>query len=179
MIYFFRAISNESDDFLFDIAINSDAKFVDLHHFIQQQLNFDPAQMTSFFLTDEDWQKEKEITLIDMMLDDDSAAVMDKVSLGELLNEPKQRLLYAFDLFAERVLFMELTDITEGSVKETVGVRIEGTPPPQFSEEGFSFDEELTGGDAYDEDEIDDFLSFGDDLPDDYADEDDGMNDFY
>jgi desulfoferrodoxin (superoxide reductase-like protein) len=178
MIYFFRAISNESDDFLFDIAINSDAKFVDLHHFIQKQLNFDPAQMTSFFLTDEDWQKEKEITLIDMMMDDDSAEVMDKVSLGELLNEPKQRLLYAFDLFAERVLFMELTDITEGSVKETIAVRIEGTPPPQFSEEGFSFDLDLAS-DVYDEDEMDDFLSFGDDLPEDYADEDDGMNDFY
>lgn len=178
MIYFFRAISNESDDFLFDIAVNSDAKFVDLHHFIQQQLNFDPTQMTSFFLTDEDWQKEKEITLIDMMMDDESAAVMDKVSLEEMLSEPRQRLLYAFDLFAERVLFMELTDITEGSVKAVTTVRLEGTPPPQFSEEGFSFDDDLASGD-YEEDEPDDFLSYGDDLPDDYAEEDDGMNDFY
>ncbi|GAO29540.1 IS1096 element passenger TnpR family protein [Geofilum rubicundum] len=178
MIYFFRAISNESDEFLFDIAINSEAKFVDLHHFIQQQLNFDPAQMTSFFLTDEDWQKEKEITLIDMMVDDDSSAVMDQVRLEEFLNAPKQRLLYAFDLFAERVLFMELTDITEGSVKETTCVRMEGTPPPQFSEEGFSFDDALLS-DGFDEEGADDFLSYGDDLPDDYADEGSDMNDFY
>jgi hypothetical protein len=178
MIYFFRAISNESDDFLFDIAINSHDKFVDLHHFIQQQLNFDPSQMTSFFLTDEDWQKEKEITLIDMMMDDDTAAVMDKVCLEEFLNEPKQRLLYAFDLFAERVLFMELTDITEGNVKEITAVRFEGAPPPQFSEEGFAFEDALLSDGIY-EDEPDDFISFGDDFPDDYADEGDDMNDFY
>jgi hypothetical protein len=178
MIYFFRAISNESDDFLFDIAINGNIRFVDLHHFIQQQLNFDPSQMTSFFLTDEEWQKEKEITLIDMMMDDESAAVMDKVCLEELLTEPKQRLLYAFDLFAERVLFMELTNITEGSVRETTCVRLEGTPPPQFSEEAFSFEDELLT-DSFEEDGADDFLSFGDDLPDDYSDEEGDMNDFY
>jgi len=178
MIYYFRILSNESDDFLFDIAISSDAKFVDLHHFIQQQLNFDPAQMTSFFITDQKWQKENEITLIDMMTGDDSSDVMDQVYLKDLLNKPKQRLLYAFDLFAERVLFMEITDISNGTLKEATCVRLEGTPPPQFSEDSFSFEDE-TSIDDYDNEEENDFLSFGDELPDDLADGDDVFNDFY
>src|SRR5690554_1351866 len=93
MIYFFRAISNESDDFLFDLAMGGSATFLDLHQTIQQHLNFDATQMTSFFLTDEDWQKEKELTLLDMS-DGGEGAVMDAVKLEDLLTAPKQRLLY-------------------------------------------------------------------------------------
>ena len=165
MIYFFRAISNESDDFLFDLAMGGSATFLDLHQTIQQHLNFDATQMTSFFLTDEDWQKEKEITLLDMS-DGGEGAVMDAVKLEDLLTAPKQRLLYAFDLFAERVLFMELTHITEGDLETPRVVRLEGTPPPQFAEEAFDFESE--------EDFMDDDLyadELGEDFPDDFSDD--------
>lgn len=91
---------------------------------------------------------------------------MDAVKLEDLLTAPKQRLLYAFDLFAERVLFMELTHITEGDLETPRVVRLEGTPPPQFAEEAFDFEAE--------EDFMDDDLyadDLGEDFPDDFSDD--------
>ncbi|TCO07094.1 IS1096 element passenger TnpR family protein [Natronoflexus pectinivorans] len=179
MIYFFRAISNESDDFILDIAIDSKSTFLDLHQFIQQKLNFDPAQMTSFFLTDENWNKEQEITLIDMMEEEGTVLVMDKVRLEDLITDTKQRVLYAFDLFAERVLFMELTNIDGGNLKEPVCTRMEGTPPPQFSEEGFNFDDALEADAFLSDDDMDDIIREGGDFPDDLSDEDFDPDEFY
>lgn len=175
MIYFFRAISNESDDFLFDIAINASAKFIDLHNFIQQKLNFDSAQLTSFFITDEAWQKEQEITLIDMT-GDGSIGVMDQITLDTYLDRPKQRMLYTFDPFAERVLFMELTHITEGEVKEPAAVRLEGTAPTPFLDENFDLDSDES--ESYDYDDGDDFSGLDDEFPEDYADDSFDFDDY-
>lgn len=177
MIYFFRAISNESDDFLIDIAIDSGSRFLDLHNFIQQRLDYDSTQMASFFVTDDEWNKEQEITLIDMMEEESGCLVMDKVALEDLLRDKKQRLLYAFDLFAERVLFMELTQIDGGSLKQPVCTRQEGTPPPQFLDEDFSLDA-LEEEEIYN-DELDDFYNTDDEFPDQYSDEDLDPDNYY
>ena len=119
MVYHFRLISSEIDDFIFEILIDSEAYFFDLHLFIQENLNFDKSQITSFFITDEYWNKEIEITLLDMAFGESGQLVMDKVKLNELVSSLRQRLLYVFDLFSERVLFMELIEIKDRSEEHT------------------------------------------------------------
>jgi hypothetical protein len=140
MNYHFRIISNEVEDFIFEILIDSEVYFIDLYHFIQEKLNFDNSQMASFFLTDSEWNKEVEITLLDMMGGEGENLVMDKVRLSELVNNKRQRMLYVFDLFAERCLFIELTDINNKKIKTPVCLRLEGEPPKPVSE---NFDMEL------------------------------------
>lgn len=171
MVYHFRVISNEVDDFIFEIAIDSNALFIDFHTFIQKELGFDSSQITSFFITDDEWNKEIEVTLLDMLGDSDQHRVMDQVKLDDLLDRPKNRLLYAFDLLADRVLFMELAEIKEGSIDKPLCLRLEGTPPPQYSEVEFALSEE---------DLSDEFNSFGidqDDLDEDW--ENDNQKGFY
>ncbi|MFW6352564.1 MAG: IS1096 element passenger TnpR family protein [Bacteroidota bacterium] len=133
MIYKFRIISSENEEFIREVAINSHATFFDLHMFLVDELHYDSSQMTSFFLTDQNWNKETEVTLIDMTdgLDSD-IKVMDKINLGELITEKKQRLLYVFDQFAERSLFLELFEINNGELPHTQCIRKEGTPPVQL-----------------------------------------------
>ena len=66
MIYSFRIVSDEVDNFRREISIDADATFLDLRNAICDSVNYDKNQMNSFFLCDEGWEKGKEITLEDM-----------------------------------------------------------------------------------------------------------------
>jgi hypothetical protein len=177
MIYHFRAISDESENFIFDIAIDSNNTFLEFHDFIQEMLDYDPSQMASFFITDHDWNKEQEITLIDMDNEGQNTPSMENTKLSAFISTEKQRLLYAFDLFAERMLFIELLQIDKGRLEKTICLKKEGIPPEQINEKSFNFD--LTNETLLSEDnDIDDLLSDEED-PDNYSDEEFDENDFY
>ena len=55
MVYKFRIISDEVDDFLREIKIDSEASFYDLHEAILKCTGYKDDQMTSFFICDDDW----------------------------------------------------------------------------------------------------------------------------
>ena len=62
MIYRFTLISDEVDDFVREIQIDPEATFYDFHEAIVKSVGYTNDQMTSFFICDDDWEKEKEIT---------------------------------------------------------------------------------------------------------------------
>ena len=66
MIYRFTIISDEVDDFVREIQIDPEATFYDFHEAILKSAGYTNDQMTSFFICDDDWEKEKEITLEEM-----------------------------------------------------------------------------------------------------------------
>ena len=53
MIYRFTLISDEVDDFIREIKIDSEATFFDLHEAILKAAGYKDDQMTSFFICDE------------------------------------------------------------------------------------------------------------------------------
>ncbi|WP_373825992.1 IS1096 element passenger TnpR family protein, partial [Bacteroides heparinolyticus] len=115
MIYRFTIISDEVDDFVREIQIDPEATFYDFHKAILQSAGYADDQMTSFFICDDDWEKEKEITLEEM--DDNPETdswVMKDTRLNELIEEEKQKLLYVFDYMTERCFFIELSEIITG-----------------------------------------------------------------
>ena len=59
MVYKFRIISDEVDDFLREIKIDSEASFYDLHEAILKCTGYKDDQMTSFFICDDDWEKSR------------------------------------------------------------------------------------------------------------------------
>ena len=62
MIYKFRIVSDEVDNFKREICIDSDASFLELHDAILDSVGFSKDQMTSFFICDVDWEKKTEWT---------------------------------------------------------------------------------------------------------------------
>ena len=56
MIYRFTLISDEVDDFIREIKIDSEATFFDLHEAILKAAGYKDDQMTSFFICDDDWE---------------------------------------------------------------------------------------------------------------------------
>ena len=131
MIYKFRLLSDEVEDFRRDIEIDSDATFHDLHKAILAATGYKDDQMTSFFICDGYWEKETEITLEDMGTSSDMDSwIMEETPLEELLEDEKQHLLYIFDPLADRAFFIELSEIITGkSLPEAVCTKSIGDAP--------------------------------------------------
>ena len=115
MIYKFRIVSDEVDNFRREICIDSDATFLDLHDAILDSVGFTKDQMTSFFICDDDWEKKTEITLVDMGKDsDEDTWIMSSTRLSDLIEDEGQRLVFVFDYMTDRMFFMELKEIETG-----------------------------------------------------------------
>jgi len=111
MVLKFRLISNEQDDFIRDFEILDDQTFFDFHMAVQTNLYFDKSQIASFFICNKDWEKEQEVTLFELS-DEEHAAVlvMDNTVLGDHAPEVNDKLLYVYDVFNERLFFIELVE---------------------------------------------------------------------
>jgi hypothetical protein len=136
MIFLFRIISDEKPEFLRDLVAEGSDTFLDFHNTLQKELGYDATQLASFFITNAGWEKEQEITLIDMMQEPGvTSYTMDQVTLEEHVGELNQRMLYLFDFFSDRAFFIELIEMEdEISPRQTpfIGHRT-GDPPPQLS----------------------------------------------
>ena len=151
MIYKFTIISDEVDDFIREIQVNPEATFFDFHEAILKSAGYTNDQMTSFFICDEDWEKEKEVTL-EAMNDDPEVDswVMKETPLNELIEDEKQKLIYVFDYMTERCFFIELSEIVTGKeIKGAKCTKQEGNAPKQTVD----FEEMATTGGSLDLDE--------------------------
>ena len=136
MIYLFRIISDENPDFFRDLVAGGTDTFLDFHNTLQKELGYDPTQLASFFITNQDWEKEHEITLIDMMQEPGvTSYTMDQVTLEEHIKEFNQRMIYLYDFFSDRAFFIELIEMEDQiSPRETPFIgHGEGDPPPQLA----------------------------------------------
>ena len=151
MIYRFTIISDEVDDFVREIQIDPEATFFDLHEAILKAANYTNDQMTSFFICDDDWEKEKEITLEEMDNNPEMDSwIMKETRLNELIEDEKQKLLYVFDYMTERCFFIELSEIITGKeIKGAKCTKKSGEAPKQTVD----FEEMAAGGGSLDLDD--------------------------
>lgn len=165
MIFRFLLLSDEVEDFKREIQIDADATFFDLHKAIINSVNYKDGEMTSFFITDDNWEKEQEITLFEMDTDsDEDSYTMEATKLNEFLEDEKQKLMYVFDYMTERAFFMELREIITGKdLEEAICTKQAGDPPAQFvdfdtvvaTSTSLDTGETFYGEDEYDMDELD------------------------
>ncbi len=167
MVYRFTIISDEVDDFMREIKIDSDAKFLELHKLILESCGYADDQLTSFTICEDGWEKGQEVTLQEMDTDsDEDSYVMADTCLSDLVEDEKQHLLYTFDPLADRCFFIELSEIITGKVQKTgVVSRSMGDAPAQTIDFDEMFaknpvvttlddddDDDLYGSDISDED---------------------------
>ncbi|MDO9581155.1 MAG: hypothetical protein Q7J06_11435, partial [Bacteroidales bacterium] len=67
---------------------------------------YDKSQLASFFMTTDNWEKDEEFTLFEMGT---GTSTMDVAVLEDIIFRKSQKLLYVFDFFNERSLFVEYT----------------------------------------------------------------------
>ena len=175
MVYKFLVGSEEVDNFKLEIMIDSEDTFMRLRNTILEAVGYDKDQIGSFHICDDEWNKEKEVMVIDMDVDsDDDIWLMDDTHLDELLEDEGQRMKFMFDIMNERYFFMRLKETIPGrSLHDPLCTRKEGKAPKQVNipdeivatpkvvntniEE---IEEDFYGEDAYNEDELTDLDAF-------------------
>lgn len=136
MIYRIKFISDETDGFVREIEIDSEATFLDLNKAILDSCNYPDDQMTSFYICDEEWERKQQITREDMGSEasDVDIYTMDKVKLSEFIEDEEQKLEFVFDPFNERVFYLDVKEFTPGkNLDNAVVVRSAGQAPVQIA----------------------------------------------
>lgn len=176
MVYRFKIVSDEVNNFSREIEIDSDASFLQLRNAILESVGYSKDELDSFFLCDDNWEKREEITIEDMgSSSDQDIWIMADTTVSEMIEEEGQRLIFVFDYLTERCFFMELRKILPGKwLKDPLCTRKEGNAPKQFVDlEEFDqsvdkriaaeaaraaedFEEDsMYGSDAYNDDDLD------------------------
>ena len=167
--------SQEKEDFVLEILIDSDAKFSELHQLILNDCNYEEHPKQSFLICDDEWRVRHRIRLHDDedMGYDEDLNLMSDTSVGDFLEEEGQRLAYVFDPDGKRIFLMELTENVFGRTERKPLVnRRHGKAPMQsliqtYPGEGLSddsspsgetegsFDETFYGDDGFEAEELD------------------------
>jgi hypothetical protein len=160
-------LSDEDESFVREFEFLDSQTLMDFHNIIQEELEFDKSQMASFYLATDNWEKEEEFTLFDMGT---GSSTMEVAVLEDIIYRKNQKLLYVFDFFNDRGLFVEYT----GESKEIEGreypscTNSKGVPPKQVvfgSSSRKLYNNIVVADDEEDEDEaeVDDLFLNGDD----------------
>lgn len=133
MIYRFLLASDEVESFKIEIKIDADDTFFDFHKIIMKCIEFDEVEMSSFIMCDEDWRRKQEITLVEVETDSDvDSFVMEEETLSDWFDEEKEKLMFIFDYYNDRGLYIELAEIIFGKNLSKPTCRKEGNSPIQF-----------------------------------------------
>lgn len=134
MVYRFKLVSDEVSNFSREIEIDSDNTFLQLRNAILESVNYTKDELDSFFLCNDEWEREDEITLEDMgnSAADEDIWLMESTPLSELIEDEGQKLSFVFDYLTERSFFMELKEIIPGrSLTDPVCTLKKGKAPAQ------------------------------------------------
>ena len=156
--YHFRVLLDEQDDFLRDIEIKPGQTFKDFHDAILKSVEIEGNELASFSICDPRWNKQKELTLIDMGVkepdpefdDDDDrkpmnipipVMIMENVKIKEMIDDPHQRILFEYDFLNPKLFYIELMKIVDADPKKEypLCVKKEGTLIPSVVPNYLSF----------------------------------------
>lgn len=160
MVYHFVVLSDEVDDFRREINIDAEATFQELNDLLLQTCGYKKDLMTSFFLCDEFWEKQQEITAMDMNDDPtkESAPLMDHTHLSDIISDDtarnKANLLFEFDTMCERYLFMQLKEVEDHAHLLKPAVTLQKGKAPKQEGDLDSMFKDLDTSDMYGEDEF-------------------------
>ena len=134
-VYKFRVTFEDHEDVSRDLEIKSTQSFEELHAAILGSIGFDTKQNASFYMSDDNWKKGKEISLTEKTNGETKIPLMKKSRLCDFIADPHQKIYYIYDFTNEWTFHVELLKIIVG---EDVGVmyprciKIAGEAPKQY-----------------------------------------------
>ena len=110
--------------------------FLDLHKAIQTACDYDDSHLASFFIVNDKWEKQKELTLMPMDAHTGLYATewMGEIMLKDIFYKVGEKVLYLFDHFSERGFMILLKEISVARQDDLIPrlLRSEGRPPRQI-----------------------------------------------
>ena len=109
MIFRIRIILDTKEDIIRDIEIENNFTFKDLHTEILKSFQFDENEMASFYLSNDNWDQGKEISLSSFQEEDE--LIMENCPLDLIINENQKKFIYIYDFLNLWTFFVEIFEI--------------------------------------------------------------------
>jgi hypothetical protein len=158
-LFKFRVIMDTEQDVFRDIEIETESNFDALHKAVLDAFDFEQGEMASFYLSDEEWSKGLEISLMDMGGVDEDSLSMSTTILSDMVMKPGDKILYVYDFMRMWIFYIELIEVKKDK-PSTIYPRVAlafGDAPSQDSKEFQDmFEADVVGGGAADMDDVDD-----------------------
>lgn len=107
-------ISPENQDKVYrEILLPGNITFEDFHYALLDSFEVNPGEMASFFLSDKNWTKKQEITLMDMMEEGAPSTLMSDVQIDSIVSSKQTHFYYVYDFLFCKNFHVELIDTIE------------------------------------------------------------------
>lgn len=132
----FRAYFEEDDSVYRDVAIRHSQSFLELHEAILKAYEFDTKHDATFYRSNDNWQRGREISL--QLYNKAYKApplLMKNTTIGSEIRDTNQKFVYLYDFAKNWTFLVELINVSkEENPKMTYPamVRKEGIPPSQY-----------------------------------------------
>lgn len=144
-VYKFKIVVEDNEDIYREIEILSSQTFEDFHSIIQDAFKFDRKHSASFFVSDDYWRKDQEVTLKkeDLELDEEEIKLgvspkklMSATKIAKYIDSPRQRFVYVFDPAVKWTFCIELMKILPDNPKGSFPAIVKsiGNPPKQYKQ---------------------------------------------
>lgn len=158
----------DSEEIFRDILIADDDNFESLYHAIVEAFNFSGDQLASFYLSNDNWDRGHEITLMDMGFGENSEppSIMNETIIRDLMESKNQKMILVYDFMRMWCFLIELVETSPESVGAPEVILSVGEAPDEESKEmdlsadmgmpdmdlGNDFDDIFSNGDDDEED---------------------------
>jgi len=132
----FRVYFEEDDSVYRDVAIRHSQSFLELHEAILKAYEFDSKHDATFYRSNDNWQRGREISL--QLYNKAYKApplLMKDTTIGSEIRDTNQKFVYLYDFAKSWTFLVELINVSkEENPKMTYPavVRKEGIPPSQY-----------------------------------------------
>lgn len=112
MLLRLRIRSDHTENFIMHIDADANNTFSQLQDVIQKEFKYS-SQNASFFLADEEWDKLKEIKIINSDTSNSSVPVdfhKNDKKLGDIIKDREDKLIYVFDQYNPILFYIELKE---------------------------------------------------------------------
>ncbi len=132
----FRAYFEEDDSVYRDIIVKHTQTFEDLHQAILKAYGFDNKHQATFYRSNDNWQKGREITFQKYEKDYQAEPlIMVETTIGSEIKDPNQKFIYVYDFQRLWSFLVELINVSKEETPKTTYpsvTRSEGIAPPQY-----------------------------------------------
>ncbi|MCB0478891.1 MAG: hypothetical protein KDC84_12040 [Crocinitomicaceae bacterium] len=165
----FRVVvdTEKEEDIFRDILINEELTFENLFHAIMSAFEFEGDQLASFYMSNDSWDKGREIGLMDMSDDmeeneeSEQPLVMDTTVIKDVVKEEGQKLILVYDFLSMWCFLIELVEFSDQEVESAELLIAVGDAPKESDRKSNLDPDEISF-----EDFEDDFEDFDEDFED-------------
>ena len=132
----FRIYLEEDDSVYRDVVIRHTQSFYDLHETILKAFEFDNKHQATFYRSNDNWQRGREITLDKYERPYKAPPLLMKdTTIGSEIKDPNQKFIYVYDFTKNWAFLVELINVSKEEnpkVAYPSMIRKEGIGPSQY-----------------------------------------------